>query len=95
MEYCRNCGKTTDNRKMMIYCECGGKLISERQYKLEQKDKCNHLIGLHTIAVGEHQGYSLPTFENGTTISKDYINLHFKYCPLCGNKTRFYTKETK
>lgn len=64
---CRDCGKEQEDRKMMGYCECGGKLIDERHYKLEQKTKCKHIIG-------------------------DGI-IKFKYCPLCGNKTKHYKEK--
>ena len=95
MEYCRDCGKTTDNRKMMIFCECGGKLISERQYKQEQKEKCNHIIGLHNVVAGITQGYSLIVRYDSVDRARDSINFVFKYCPLCGNKTIYYGKEKK
>lgn len=96
MPICRTCGKVQDDPKMIgfcKYCEYPHKLIDERQYKLEQKNKCNHIIGLHTVTAGTSQGFSFPIYEKGEEITKSRINLQFKYCPLCGNKTRFYTKE--
>lgn len=89
MKYCRNCGKPQDDRKMMGYCECGGKLISERQYKLELKDKCSHVIGWAKTYVTS----GVLVNEQDAEIRKNSICFRFKYCPLCGNKTRFYTKE--
>lgn len=89
MEYCRDCGKTTDNRKMMIFCECGGKLINERQYKQEQRTKCDHIIGLYNVLKGEAQGYSL-VVRDSIEEAKGSLNFEFKYCPLCGNKTIYY-----
>lgn len=88
MPRCRDCGKEQDDRKMMGYCQCGGKLIDERQYKLEQKEKCNHIIGWEKTIITA--GILVP---NNKEIKDSSVTCKFKYCPLCGNKTRYYTKE--
>ena len=88
---CRTCGKVQEDHKMMgrcKFCTGYGKLIDERQYKLEQRNKCEHIVGWTKTIITA--GVLVP---NNREIKDEQVTCKFKYCPLCGNKTRFYTKE--